>query len=87
MAQLPKRQIQSAFAGGNSVRNTGNDRTKHWTSHDFVVSMTYQNGENGQKQSSLAGGGSLRNTGNNRTKHWTSHDFMVSMIYQNGEKG
>ena len=52
MAQLPKRQIQSAFAGGNSVRNTGNDRTKHWTSHDFMVSMIYQNGEKAKNSNS-----------------------------------
>ena len=42
---------------------------KYGTSHNFVVSMIYQNGENGQEQSALAGGGSLINTGNDRTKH------------------
>ena len=73
--------------GSGSLRNTENDRTKHGTWHDFVVSMIYQNGEKDQKQAALAGGVSLRNTGNDRMKHGTSHDFVVSMIYQNGEKG
>ena len=58
---------------------------KYGTSHNFVVSMIYQNGEKDQKQAALAGGGSLRNKGNDRMKHGTSHDFVVSMIFQNSE--
>ena len=67
--------------GGGSLRNTGNDRTKHGTSHDFVVSMIYQNGEKGKKQAALAGGGLSKEHGKRQDETWDMarfrgfHDF------------